>query len=155
MRDFALVAFIVASLPVGMFVPFYALLVYAWISYMYPQMYAWSFAQYFPSAKLMAGAAVLGILIRRDVDLAPVRRPETIAMILLLVCFTISTVFAVYPVDAWERWQDVSKLIVMALVASVLLTTQQRMRYFLLVVAFYLGFYGIKGCLFRLANGGE
>ena len=58
MRDYLLVGFVVASVPIGLLVPYYALLVYAWISYMYPQMYVWGFGQTFPSAKLMACAAV-------------------------------------------------------------------------------------------------
>ena len=57
--------------------------------------------------------------------------------------------------DAWPRYQDVVKVLFMALVSAVLLTTQKRMRYFLIVVALSLAFYGIKGGLFSFANGGE
>src|SRR5690349_7869104 len=104
MRDYLLVAFVVASVPVGLVLPYYALLVYAWISYMYPQMYTWSFGQTFPSAKLMACTAMIGALIRRDLDFAPLRRPGMIAMVLLALWFTVSTLFAIYPDDAWARW---------------------------------------------------
>src|SRR5262245_1686009 len=155
MRDYALVAFVVASLPVGLFVPYYSLLVYAWISYMYPHMYTWSFGQFFPSAKLTALATVFGAIIKRDGDLRPLRRPESIAMMVLFACFTVSTFFAIQPEQAWGRWQDVSKLIIMALVSSVLLTTQQRMRFFLIVIALSLGFYGIKGGIWSILGGGE
>src|SRR5215813_7471778 len=117
MRDYLLVGFVVASAPVGLLVPYYTLLVYSWISYMYPHMYAWSFGQTFPSAKLMAAATIGGLFIKRDGDISPLRRPEIIAMMLLLVCFTISTIFAVYPADAWDRFKDVSKLIIIALVS--------------------------------------
>ena len=66
MRDYLLVGFVLASLPIGFFRPYYALLVYSWFSYMYPNMYTWSFAQYFPSAKLTAMTAVAGAVITRD-----------------------------------------------------------------------------------------
>jgi probable O-glycosylation ligase (exosortase A-associated) len=156
MRDYALVGFILASLPVGLFIPFYALLVYAWISYMYPHMYTWSFGQTFPSAKLMALVAIFGAAINKDGDFRPLRRPESIAMMLLFVCFTVSTFFAIQPEQAWSRWQDVSKLVIMALVSSVLLTTQKRMRIFLIVVALSLGgFYGIKGGIWSVVSGGQ
>src|SRR5262249_39787614 len=56
--------------------------------------------------------------------------------------------------EAWIRWQDVSKLIVMGLLTSILLTDKSRMRYFFLVIALSLGFYGAKGGLFSLMTGG-
>jgi probable O-glycosylation ligase (exosortase A-associated) len=155
MRDYLLVGFVVASVPIGLLVPYYALLVYAWISYMYPQMYVWGFGQTFPSAKLMACAAVGGAVLKRDMDLEPLRRPPMIVMMLLMVWFTVTTLFAIYPDDAWTEWQGVCKVVIMALVSSVFLTTQRRLRLFLIVVTFALGFYGIKGGLFSLATGGE
>src|SRR5262245_6065113 len=116
MRDYVLLAIVFASLPVGLFVPYYGLLVYAWFSYMYPHTLTWSFARHFPSAKLMACATIAGALLTQDIDIRPLRRPETILMILLFICFTVSTALAIYPEIAWVKWQDVSKVIVMALV---------------------------------------
>jgi probable O-glycosylation ligase (exosortase A-associated) len=154
MRDFALVAFVLASFPVGLLVPYYGLLVYTWVSYMYPHMYAWSFGRAFPSAKLMVCATIVGAVVRRDFDFAPLRRPAMAAMMLLLAWFTLTTVVAIYPERAWPRWEETSKVILMALVSAVLLTTRQRLRFFLIVVAFSLGFYGIKGGIFSLVTGG-
>jgi probable O-glycosylation ligase (exosortase A-associated) len=155
LRDFALIGFIVASVPVGLLVPYYSLLVYAWISYMYPHMYTWSYAQTFPSAKLTALVAIFGTLINREGDLRPLRRPENIAMIVLFACFTMSSFFAIQPERAWAKWQDVSKLIAMAVLASILLTTRLRLRLFLLVIALSLAFYGVKGGIFTILGGGE
>jgi putative inorganic carbon (hco3(-)) transporter len=154
MRDYLLAVFLLASVPVGLVRPFYGLLVYAWVSYMYPQMYMWSFAQYLPGAKLMAGATIAGAVIKGDIDVAPLRRPEMVAMMLLLLCFSVSTVLSTNPELAWPKWQEVSKVVVMGLVSSVFLTTQRRLRLFLIVVAFSLGFYGVKGGLFSVITGG-
>jgi putative inorganic carbon (HCO3(-)) transporter len=132
MRDYLVIALVLASLPVGLFRPFYGLLVYAWISYMYPQELAWSFAQTFPIAKLSAFSVMGGLLFSPTGSMAAIRQKENIAMLLLWCTFTISSVFAVYPDRAWYHWQDTSKLI-----------------------AFSLGFYGFKGGLFGLATGGS
>src|SRR5215475_9825528 len=135
MRDYFVVGFIIASLPIAVFRPYYGLLVYGLMSYMYPNMLAWSFAQYFPGAKLAAVATIVGLIVTREGSATPLWKRESIALFLLLCWFTVTTIFAVYS-WAWDKWQDVVKVIIMALVAAVLLNTQRRMKYFLLLIAF-------------------
>jgi putative inorganic carbon (HCO3(-)) transporter len=154
MRDFLFIIAILASLPAGVFYPYYGILVYTWVTYMYPHLLTWSF-QNLPVAKWTAMAVLAGTVARGAINTAPLRTRETFLMMLLWCTFTLSTLFALNPVPAWDKWKDVSKLIVMAVVTSMLLTDQKRMRYFLLVVGLSLGFYGFKGGLFSLANGGE
>src|SRR5437016_507926 len=118
MRDYFVVLVFVASLPVALVRPYFGILVYAWISYMYPHQLAWSFAQTFPGAKLTAIAALAGTFFRREGDSAPLFKRESIAMVFVWFTFTVSTFFSVHPDDAWIKWQDVSKLILMALLTS-------------------------------------
>jgi len=153
-RDYLIIAIVLASLPIGLFQPFYGLLAYAWISYMYPHELAWSFAQTFPVAKLSALSVMGGLLFAPAGNIAAVRQRENISMLLLWCTFTISSAFAFYPAQAWYKWQDASKLIVMSVLASMLLRDRQRIRLFLLVIAFSVGFYGFKGGLFGLVTGG-
>src|SRR5439155_9833206 len=155
MRDYLIITVILASLPVGLFRPFYGLLVYAWISYMYPHELAWSFAQTFPVARLSAFSVMGGMLLSAEGNFAAVRQRENIWMLLLWVAFTVSSVFAINQIPAWNKWQDVSKLIVMSVFASMLLRDRKRVRYFLKVIALSLGFYGFKGGLFGLATRGQ
>src|SRR5262245_223828 len=100
MRDYVLVAFLVASFPVALVRPFYGLLVYTWISFMYPHMLAWSFAQTFPAAKLAVFSFVAGTIMNRTGDSAPLRTRETVTLIGLWCTFGISSIFAFYPSDA-------------------------------------------------------
>lgn len=155
MRDYLIVSVVLASLPIGLVRPYYGLLVYAWISYMNPHMLAWSFAQSFPVAKIAAISTVAGLIITRSADTSPIRYRETIVMALMWCMFTVSTLLAVNPTEAWPQWQDTSKLIVMAVIASMLLTSRERIRYFLLVIALSIGFYGFKGGLFSVMGRGE
>src|SRR5438874_713536 len=140
MRDYVLVVFLLASFPIGVFRPFYGLLIYTWISFMYPHMLAWSFAQTFPAAKLAVVSFVAGLIINRAGDLTPLSTRETVALIALWCTFTISSIFAFYPAEAWGQWQDESKIVAMALLSSMFVTTRPRMRLFLLVIALSLGF---------------
>jgi probable O-glycosylation ligase (exosortase A-associated) len=155
MRDYLLISIVFASLPIGLFRPFYGLLVYAWISYMYPHELTWSFAKTLPFAKLSAFSVMGGLLLAPSVNMAALRQRENISMMLLWGVFTVSTMFAFYPQAAWSRWQDVSKLIFMSVLASLLLRDRTRIRYFLLVIAFSLGFYGFKGGVFGIVTGGK
>ena len=155
MRDYILIGFVLASLPIGLIRPYYGLLVYAWISYMYPHLLTWSFAQSFPVGKFSAISAIVGTVIRQAGDTAPLRQRESVLLLLFFFSFTFSGFFAFYPQNAWVKWQDVTKIVAMAFVASTLLTDQRKLKYFLLVIAFSLGFYGFKGGIFSLRNGGE
>jgi putative inorganic carbon (hco3(-)) transporter len=154
-RDYLLIAFILASLPIGLIQPYYGLLVYAWISYMYPHLLTWGFAQTFPVAKLSAISAIVGTTIRQAGDTAPLRQRESLLMLLFFLSFTLSSFFAFYPDAAWAKWQDVTKIVAMAFLASTLLTDEKRLKYFLLVIALSLGFYGLKGGIFSFRTGGE
>ena len=155
MRDYLIIGVVLASLPIGFFRPFYGLLVYAWISYMYPHMLAWSFAQTFPVAKLSALAVMTGFIVSPNGNLAAMAQKQNVAMLLLWCTFSISTVFAIYPEDAWNKWQDASKLILMSVLASLLLRNRRQIRQFMLVIALSIGFWGLKGGLFGLATGGQ
>src|SRR4051812_9773610 len=144
MRDYFIIAVVLSALPIGLIRPFYGLLVYAWISYMYPHELAWSFARTFPVAKLSALSVLGGLLISPQLNLAALRQRENIMMLFLWCTFTFSSVFAIYPNLAWYQWEDASKLILMSVLASMLLRDRSRVRLFLLVIAFSLGFYGFK-----------
>src|SRR6185436_18707374 len=103
MRDYLIIAIVLAALPVGVVSPYYGLLVYSWISYMNPHMLAWTFAQTFPVGKLSAASALVGVVLRHEWDLAPLKELENLLMVLLLFTFCMSTLFAVYPEEAWSK----------------------------------------------------
>src|SRR6185369_4523999 len=118
MRDILIVSIVLAGLPIGLFRPYLGLLMYAWISYMNPHMYAWSFGQTFPVAKISALSVFGGYIFSGFGNVGIVRHRENLLMLLLLMVFTVSTLGAIYPNEAFVRWMDVTKLIVMSLMAS-------------------------------------
>jgi probable O-glycosylation ligase (exosortase A-associated) len=155
MRDYLIASLVLASIPIGLFRPYYGMLVYAWISYMNPHMLTWSFAQRMPVAKLAGVSFLLGMVLQRHGDLRPLRQRENILMILLFMTFLFSSLFAIYPDRAWPECQDMAKIILISLVTSTVLTDRKKLWYFFLVVAFSLGFYGVKGGIFSLMTGGK
>src|SRR5256885_16688417 len=97
MRDYLIIAIVLASLPIGLFQPFYGLLAYAWISYMYPHELAWSFAQTFPVAKLSALSVMGGLLFTPAGNIAAVRQRENKSMLFLGCTLPKSSAVSSYP----------------------------------------------------------
>jgi probable O-glycosylation ligase (exosortase A-associated) len=74
---------------------------------------------------------------------------------LLWVLFTITTIVALNPVDAWARFIEVSKILLMTMVTMVLVNSRQRLRILLITIALSIGFFGFKGGIFSLRFGGS
>jgi probable O-glycosylation ligase (exosortase A-associated) len=155
MRDILIISVVLLSLPVGLVNPFYGAIVYAWVSYFYPHYWAWSFARYFPVAKLAAISTLGGMGIKHSWSLSPVKQREILLMLSLLVWFALSSLFAFYPADAWDKWQDMVKIVVMAIATAMLITNRNQLRIMLLVIALSIGFYGFKGGIFSISTGGQ
>ncbi len=152
-RDVLLMVAFLSTLPFCFFRPWVGLLVFAWIGYMNPHRLTWGPAYDFQFALVAAVVTLAGYLLTSD------RKPfiwnrETLLVLALWGWFTVTTLFAVYP-DAWMKWKEVSKILLMALLAVPLLQERTRVRALLLVIALSLGFYGLKGGLFVLTTGGQ
>src|SRR5215471_3106440 len=153
MRDYLIIGIILASLPIGLFRPFYGLLFYTWISCMYPHELTWSFARVVPVAKLSALSVMVGLFFNPKANFSVLRQRENVSIVILWFTFTISSIFSFYPQDAWTKWQDISKVLLMGILSSTLLDSPARLRQFFLVVALSLGFYGFKGGIFGILTG--
>ena len=76
-------------------------------------------------------------------------------MIFLGIYFTFTTFFAFYHDDAWMQWEKVIKILVMTLVTMILINDRTKLKYLIMVIAFSIGFLGLKGGIFSFATGGE
>src|SRR5262249_10965554 len=108
----------------------------------------------FPVAQLVAAATLLGTITTKDRDRLPMER-ETVLMIGLWIVFTISTMLSIYPDDAWARYTQVSKILLITFVTLLFFADRKRLRYLLLVTGLSIGFFGLKGGIFSIATGGN
>jgi probable O-glycosylation ligase (exosortase A-associated) len=153
-RDLVIVIAIVSSLPLCFLRPWIGILVWSWVAYMNPHRLAWDFAYDTPVALMVGIATLAGFVLTRD------RTPfvwtrESIAILALWGWFSLTSIFAIYPESAWAKWREVSKILLMALLAIPLFQDRARLRVLLLVIAGSIGFYGVKGGVFALASGGQ
>ena len=153
MRDLVLTAVIFGLLPVCFLRPWIGVLVWFWFGLMNPHMFTWSFARETQFAMLIALATLAGSLIARDRKPVPWNR-ELVLILVLMAYFTLTSLFAWAPDEAWEYWKQVAKILLMTFVATMFIYGKTRIRALMLVIGLCFAFYGIKGAIFTVTTGG-
>lgn len=154
MRDIFLVAVFAFSILLAVRTPYIGILIFFWISFMNPHRYSWGFAYNLPLAMVAAAVTFMGIYMHfKELQFPKVR--ETFLFLLLWLFFTLTTQFALYPDDAWQMWQLNNKIFLMTFIAMLVITTRERLFYFMIAIIVFIGFVGIKGTIFGLSTGGE
>lgn len=154
MRDLLLIAIVVMCAAIALRRPVVGLLSFVGLGFLNPHTMAWSLARTFPFALLTSMGTIVGFLFWSEPKRFP-RQRETFLLLALWGMFGISTAFAIDPESAWERFIHISKILLMVLFTTALVNTEQRLQWFLRVIALSLGFYGIKGGLFAFMTGGN
>ena len=153
MRDYFLTIIVFAIVPVCFARPWLGVLAWYWIGLMNPHRLTWGFAYTMPFAVMVGGATLLGALMAKDRRPVPWNR-ELVLIALLLAYFTMTTFFSWVPSHAWPELEKVAKIILMTFVATMFIYGKMRIRALLLVIALSIGFYGFKGGIFTIVNGG-
>jgi len=153
MRDIVLLTAVLAAAGVAFRRPWVGLMTFVFLGLFSPQSYTWSFAREFPLSQVVAVTTIAGMVLsseRKSLSL----QTEMVLLILLWVFFGISTLAALYPDDAMRRYVYVSKIFLMIIVATVVISSEERLYGLVRIVGYSLGFYGLKGGLFGIATGG-
>src|SRR5262249_41193578 len=79
----------------------------------------------------------------------------TIGLLGLWAWFTITSLFALYPIDAWWQWNRVSKILLMVFVSLTLIRDRRKLRALFFVIAVSIGYYGLRGGIFAIRTGGQ
>ena len=154
MRDILLTLTIFGSVPLILVKPHIGVLVFSWISYMSPHRLTWGFAYNFHFALLIAATTILAWAISRE----PKRLPWN-GVTLLLIAFTLwvsfTTLFALYPDQAYIKWERTAKILLFnGLITLALMGSKERLNALVWVIVLSIGFFGAKGGLFTLLGGG-
>src|SRR5262249_46788691 len=121
---------------------------------MTPHRLLWSYAQQFRVALIAGSATLLGWLFSREP-----KRPPSSLIIYALAGFTfwisLSALFALVPGAAYEKWDEIIKILGMTFVTTCIVNSRSRILQLVAVIAFSIGAFGIKGGLFAFATGGH
>jgi len=153
MRDVLLAIIIFGSVPFILRRPWIGVMMWVWVSLMSPHRLTYGFAFDMPFALVIAAAVFLGLLISPDKGKFPVNG-ITICLVFMTIWMTLSTIFAIYPAEAWVQWEKVAKIQIMNLVCLYILNSEKHLRLLVYVTALSIGFYGVKGGLFTIQGGG-
>ncbi len=161
MRDIAVLAIILGSVPLCFFNPYFGVLMWSWVAYFNPHRYAWGIAYNFPVAAVIAIPTLLGTLRTRRMNRNFLTR-EVLLLLALWAWFGITylhalqvPLFAGHMGAARDQLLQVSKILLMTFVAILLVTSKDKLKYLLLLTAASVGIRAIAGALFSLHTGGE
>ena len=153
LRDLFVTVIILASLPYCFKRPWIGILVWSWIGFMNPHRLGWGFAYSMPFAQMVAIATILGLASGRERFTLP-RSKEVVLLILMLADFLFTTVFAHNQFEAWDQFNKITKILVLTFFTMLLLQERGRLRLLLCVIAFSIGFFGLKGGVWAVMTGG-
>lgn len=153
MRDIAVTLAVFGSLPFILKRPWIGILVWTWLGFMNPHRMAWGFSTTMPFAYIVALTTFASMLYHRVQMRIPWER-ETVVLVMFIVWMVITTVSAAFPSLAWDQFEKVIKIQVMIVVAMILITTPERLRYLVWTIAISIGVYGLKGGIFTIVHGG-
>ena len=153
LRDVVLLIVLIGLVPICAIRPWLGILAWFWVAFMVPHGLTWGFGRTLPIAMAIGGATLLGWLLTKD------RKPipwtfTVIALGLMAAHFTLTTILAYNPEEAWVKWEWVSKALFMTFVTMSLFQDRARLRWLYVVVGLSLGFYGLKGGIWVLRTGG-
>lgn len=158
-RDIIVLGFFAASLPFCFFRPFYGVALWVVIAFLNPHRFAYA-AQNYPLALAVAIPTMIGFLAFAG-DWKGLRSRECGLVIGLGVWFTITSfaaahnpVFVHHIADTWDRWNFVSKVLLMTVVTMAVVNSFYRLRILLLVIAGCFGVLIVKAVPFIIMTGG-
>jgi len=153
MRDVLITLMVFGALPFILRNPSYGMAAWIWISVMNPHMQGWGFARTFPFAAIIAAVTMVSILINRERFRLPMTGVVW-AFLAFVAWMTFGTLFAFYPDRVGEQLNKVLKIMGMSLIVLMLLKNREHVKWLIWTVVISLGFYGVKGGIFTLVNGG-
>ncbi len=153
MRDIVLTLVIFGTLPFILWRPHIGVLVWTWIGFMNPHRLTWSFAYDMPFAMIVALVTLVSLLMSREPKKIPWAR-ESIVLLIFLAWILLTTMQAMYPWLAWPHFNQIWKIQLMVFVTMILMQSKERINQLVWVIAMSIGFYGVKGGIFTIVNGG-
>jgi probable O-glycosylation ligase (exosortase A-associated) len=145
MRDLILTIVLLGLLPVCYRKPFVGLATFSWLAYMRVQDLTWGFAKYQRWSYYVAIVTFAGFLVSRERKKWFERDWRNYVMMLLVAILGVGILLSREPnVRQFERYLEYGKIVAVALFTTAVVTTKERLRVLLWIIALSLGFYGLK-----------
>lgn len=160
-RDLIFTAVFLACLPACFFRPFWGVLMWTVVSLLNPHAFLWAVTNEFPWATLVAIPTLAGYVCF-SFKLHRLMAREIFLIVALWGWFTFTSLynthqpeFAHFAQNTWQKWNFVSKILLMTLATAGIVDTWERFRTLLLVISGCLGFLVTKALPFMILTGGS
>lgn len=153
MRDLFVTAVIFGLIPFIFKRPWAGILLWSWLGYMNPHRLAWGFAFDFPFAMIVGIVTITSFFFSKEKK-EMVWTRETIVLLVFIGWMLFTTFFAFFPDHAWLQWNKVWKIQMMIFLTVLIIRERLHLHWLIWVIALSLGFYGVKGGIFTIVNGG-
>ena len=154
MRDFLVIAIVMAGSLAALRRPWIGIMLWTWLSIMNPHRYTWGLAYDAPLAAITAVSVMLGLLMTKDRE-SPFKASPVTWFVVFMVWMTISWLAGMDPAGDYEQWKKVMKIDVMIVLSLMLLRTKQHVLALMWVCVVSLALLGMKGGIFTLRSGGS
>jgi putative inorganic carbon (hco3(-)) transporter len=153
MRDLVLFALLGIAVVVAFRQAWMGVIAWTIVSIMNPHTFGFSIRT-FPVAATVAIATLIGLMIAPSSEKRFPWRREPITLILMMVFFCITLLFAFNVEGSYEQFKKVMKIDLMVLVALYLLHSKKQITVLCWALVISIGFYGVKGGIFTVMTGG-
>lgn len=154
MRDILVTAIVFSSLPFILKYPAIGSLMWVWISVMNPHTQGWGFATQFPFGMVIAITTLVSLLVNNKEKYIPLT-PTSLVFILFVLWMNVTMPMAIFPESSVQQWEKVMKIMLMTIVVLVTIRTRVDIQRLIAVIAFSIGYYGVKGGIFTIRSGGN
>jgi len=120
---------------------------------MNPHRLSWGFAYNFPFAQVIALVTIASFVFCKEPKRFPLF-PITVVWLVFLLWMGITTIFAEFPHLAIVQYEKIIKVQIIVLLTMFIMNTKERIIPLVWIIAFSIGFYGIKGGVFAILTGG-
>ncbi len=101
MRDIALTVVIFSLLPFVFARPWFGILLWTWVGLMNPHKLTFGFAYNFPFAEVIGIVTIIAIVLSKEPKSLPMRSP-VVLLLALNAWMLVTTIYALFPDDAWR-----------------------------------------------------
>ncbi|HEY9099981.1 MAG TPA: putative O-glycosylation ligase, exosortase A system-associated [Thiobacillus sp.] len=153
MRDIFIASLIFSLVPFIFKRPWLGILLWSWLGYMNPHRLAWGFAYNMPFSMIVGLVTIVAFMASKEKKEMLWTR-EVIVLLMFIAWMLCTTIFAFYPDAAWPQWDKVWKIQLMIILTALIINERHKLHWLVWVIALSFGFYGVKGGIFTIINGG-
>lgn len=154
MRDLVIFGIIVCGTIAALPRPWIGAMMWTWVSVMNPHALGWGFVTSMPVAFMVAVTTMVGFVFTRE-RRNPFTDPAVVCLALFMAWVSVTWPFSYFPEASWDSLTRVLKIDLMVILTIALIYRKEHIQWFLWIVVFSIGFYGVKGGIFTLMTGGS